>query len=84
MANYNGKVRNAMKMHTKQFCCKWPIKISSQNREKVRAYLEADVKEGVLELEHVLEGEPDNWCFRIVIQPKTSGMARHTVDSCNT
>ena len=55
-----------------------PTKVPLHFREEVRAGLEADVKKGILR--RVPQGEPDNWCARMVIQPKKNGRARRTVD----
>ena len=44
----------------------------------MKAYIDADVKRGVLQ--KVPPGVPDTWCTRMVIMPKKDGRPRRTVD----
>ena len=57
--------------------CRKATKVPLHFRDEVRAGVEADVKNGVLE--RVPMGEPDTWCSCMSIQPEKTERVRRTV-----
>ena len=55
-----------------------PAPVPLHFRKEVKAGLDTDVVEGVLE--GVPMGTPDTWCTRMVITPKKNGTPRRTID----
>lgn len=60
------------------YACHTPASVPKHWEDEVKAQLDEDVKRGVIE--SVPEGEPTEWCARMVVVAKMSGQPRHTVD----
>ena len=55
-----------------------PAQVAKHWETEVRKKIDKDVEQGILE--KVPQGEPTEWCARIVVVPKCNGDPRRTVD----
>ena len=60
------------------YTCHIPANMAMHWEADVYKRLMKDVRQGIIE--EVPQGEPNEWCARLVVVPKKDGSPRHTVD----